>query len=166
MMFRQHPRLTVFTVVYLAIVAWMTLGPQPLDDHGDAFMRMVAWRISLWEPLNWFDFPHLEFISNILMFVPGGMFLILLLGRRYWWFAVQVCVLATVGIETVQMFLPQRVPDLRDVIANTIGGMIGVTVAMIVTYPAARVRKASVVSAPQTADTVVEPVRSTALRSE
>ncbi len=30
-MFRRHPFLSLTTVIYLAVVCWITLGPQPIN---------------------------------------------------------------------------------------------------------------------------------------
>ena len=35
-MFRHHPILTVVTFVYLGVVGWITLGPQPFDEGSDS----------------------------------------------------------------------------------------------------------------------------------
>jgi VanZ family protein len=41
-------------------------------------------------------------------------------------------------IETAQRFIPGRVSDVRDLASNSLGGVIGVVVALIVTIPAYR----------------------------
>ncbi len=74
---------------------------------------------------------------NVLMFVPVGLFFLLLVGRRQWWAAVLLGVALTVGIEVVQLFLPDRVSDLRDIVANSVGAFVGVMAALVVTWPAA-----------------------------
>ncbi|AXE39731.1 VanZ family protein [Acidipropionibacterium virtanenii] len=68
--------------------------------------------------------PPLEFTANIVMFVPVG-------AVAWWWRRsvprnVVVGLVATVFIETIQgLFLPHRVADPRDVVANTAGALIG-----------------------------------------
>ncbi len=37
-MFRHHRVLTVVTFLYLGIVGFITLGPQPLDDGSDSLV--------------------------------------------------------------------------------------------------------------------------------
>ncbi len=140
-MFRQHPILTVVTFVYLGIVGWITLGPQPFDDHADSLVWRLLAFFSRHASTDWVTYSLLEFWSNVAMFVPVGLFFLLILGRRRWWLAIALGVLLTIGIEFVQQFLPDRVSDPRDILANSVGAFVGVVAALIVTWPAA-VRRA------------------------
>lgn len=140
-MFRLHPILTVVTLVYLAIVGWITLGPQPLDDGADSLVWMLLAFFSRHASTEWVTYSLLEFWANVAMFVPVGLFFLLLLGRRSWWLAIALGVLLTCGIEFVQQWLPDRVSDPRDIVANSVGALVGVVGALIVTWPAA-VRRA------------------------
>lgn len=140
-MFRHHPVLTVFTFGYLGLVAFVTLGPQPFDDGNSGVIWSLLRFFADHRQTAWIDYERLEFGMNVLMFVPVGLFLLLLLGRRRWWAAVLLGVALTVGIETAQLFLPDRVSDLRDIVANSVGAFVGVMAALLVTWPAA-VRRA------------------------
>ena len=140
-MFRHHPILTVVTFVYLGVVGWITLGPQPLDDRADSLVWRLLGFFSRHASTDWITYSFLEFWSNVLMFVPVGLFFLLLLGRRRWWLAIALGVLLTLGIEFVQQFLPDRVSDPRDILANSVGAFVGVVAALLVTWPAA-VRRA------------------------
>lgn len=133
-MFHRHPFLSLVTGAYLAFVGWLTLTPRPLGNEA------LVWRV-----LNalhrrgyaeWLDFNRLEFLANIGLFVPVGMFLLLLFGTRQWWLAGAASFALTLFIETVQRDIPGRVSDPRDVLANTAGGLIGVVVATVLTLPA------------------------------
>ena len=44
-MFRRHPVLAVITFVYLGVVGWVTLGPQPLDSSGNALLFRLLDRL-------------------------------------------------------------------------------------------------------------------------
>ncbi len=140
-MFRHHPVLTVVTFVYLGIVGWITLGPQPLDDRADSLVWRLLDVFSRYRLTDWIGYSFLEFWANVAMFVPVGLFFLLLLGRRRWWLAIALGVLLTLGIEFVQQYLPDRVSDPRDILANAVGAFAGVMAALIVTWPAA-VRRA------------------------
>lgn len=136
-MFRQHPVLSLVTFVYLGIVGWLTLGPQPIDDGTNSLVfRVLEWT-SRRPSLDWIGYAEVEFAANVAMFVPIGLFFLLLLGRRRWWIAVLLGVALTIVIETVQLSLPDRVSDPRDLVANSLGAFAGVLGALIVTTPAA-----------------------------
>jgi len=143
-MFRRHPVLAPLTLVYLAIVAWVTLGPQPLDHKQQHWVLVLMRTARAFVRPHWprlaeqLSYEHAEFAANVAMFVPVGLFLVLLLGRRFWWLAVFACVAMTGVIETAQRFIPGRVSDVRDIASNSIGGVIGVLVALLVTIPAYR----------------------------
>jgi glycopeptide antibiotics resistance protein len=143
-MFRRHPVLAPLTLLYLAVVAYLTLGPQPLDSHQqNLLMRAIrAARVVLLPHLpglaQQLSYHHVEFIANVLMFVPLGVLLVLLFGRRFWWLVIVIGVAMTCAIEGAQHFIPGRVSDFRDIEANSMGAVIGVVVALIVTIPAYR----------------------------
>jgi glycopeptide antibiotics resistance protein len=138
-MFRRHPLLSVVTFVYLGIVGWLTLGPQPLDDEANGVLfRLLEYLERYPSTSAWLNYFTLEFAANIAMFVPVGLFFLLLLGRSSWFVAVLAGVGLTFAIETAQLFLPDRVSDPRDLASNSIGALIGVIAALIVTTPKAR----------------------------
>lgn len=139
-MFRHHPILTVVTFVYLGVVGWITLGPQPFDEGTDGLVWRLLNFFARHSLTDWITYSRLEFWSNVAMFVPVGLFFLLLLGRRRWWLAIVLGVLLTCGIEFVQQFLPDRVSDPRDILANSVGAFVGVVAALIVTWPAAVLR--------------------------
>lgn len=140
-MFRHHPVLSVVTFVYLGVVAFITLGPQPLDDGSTSLVWRLLGFFSRFDATSWITYASLEFWSNVAMFVPVGLFFLLLLGRRRWWLAIVLGIVLTCGIEFAQQFIPSRVSDPRDIVANSTGAFFGVVIALIVTWPAA-VRRA------------------------
>ncbi len=137
-MFRRHPLLSVVTFVYLGIVGWLTLGPQPLDDEPNGVLFRLLDVLGRYRATEWVTYNGIEFAANIAMFVPIGLFFLLLLGRSSWFTAILAGVGLTFAIETVQMFLPARVSDPRDLLSNSIGALIGVVAALVITTPKAR----------------------------
>lgn len=137
-MFRRHPLLTFLTLAYLAVVGWITLGPQPLGSDQLRLIFRVVGFLQRIEQLAWVRYSTIEFAANVLMFVPIGLFLLLLLGRRRWLAAAAIGVLVSAGIEFAQLFLPARVSDPRDLAANSVGAFLGVLIALVATWPAAR----------------------------
>ncbi len=136
-MFRRHPFLSVATFAYLGLVAWITLGPQPLDSQQVAWLNRIIAEFDRHQATAWLTYSRVEFLANIAMFVPIGVFLVLLMGRKLWLPAIFVGIALTFTIEFLQLFLPTRVPDVRDLASNTAGAVLGVLVALVITTPAA-----------------------------
>lgn len=136
-MFLRHPFLSLATLAYLATVGWLTLTPQ-----SSALNNSLLWRLSeffeRFESTEWITFSMLEFAANVALFVPLGLFFVLLFGRRQWWLAIVVGLLMTAGIEFAQQFIDGRVSDPRDLVANGLGTVMGTLIALILTAGKAR----------------------------
>jgi glycopeptide antibiotics resistance protein len=148
-MFIRHPLLSVATFAYLAIVGWLTLSPQSAD-RTDGVLWQLALVFDRYAATDWITFNLLEFVANIAMFVPFGLFFVLLLGRGRWWLAILLGVALTLGIEFAQQFIPNRVSDPRDLLSNSVGATIGTVLALVLTAAKARrIRLASRVPVPR-----------------
>lgn len=70
---------------------------------------------------------------NVAMFIPLGFLVGLALSRRWIWLGVFLLPAFSAGIEWVQgEMLAERVSDVRDIVANGVGGWIGLLLAVIV----------------------------------
>jgi glycopeptide antibiotics resistance protein len=138
----RHPLLSLATVAYLGFVGWVTLTPQSIAPTGSELVLRVLARLQRVAELQWLTYDRAELLANVALFVPVGVFLLLLVGTRFWWVAGLVAFLMTSAIETAQRSIPGRVPDERDIVANTVGALLGVVVGLVLTYPAARRRAA------------------------
>lgn len=118
--------LAVATAAYLAIVGWITLGPAPYDDEtGDTLARILA-ALAGFAPTAWITFDVVEFTANVALFVPLGILVVLWLGGRRWWLAPIAGLVISGAIELIQLlFLETRVADARDLLANTLGALLG-----------------------------------------
>jgi len=129
----QHPLLTLLTLGYLGVVGLITLGPQPggavFHYLADLAMRFV-WVVA---PESGFGYGDLEFTANVAMFLPVGVLFVLLFGPRQWWLAVLAGIALTMSIEAAQVFLPGRVSDPRDLLANGAGAVLGALVGVALT---------------------------------
>jgi VanZ like family len=70
-----------------------------------------------------------DLFLNVILFVPFGVLIAAWLGRRAGqgaWRAVLLLALTSAGFETLQLFLPGRTTSIDDLIANTLGGALGV----------------------------------------
>jgi glycopeptide antibiotics resistance protein len=132
----RHPFLSVLTLAYLAFVGWVTLTPGAYaPTQSDLVLRVLA-RLQGYDRLSWLTYDRAEYLANVALFIPVGLFLLLLFGTRFWWLAVAAAITMTSLIETAQRSIPGRVPDQRDVAANTMGAVAGVVVALVLTLPA------------------------------
>jgi glycopeptide antibiotics resistance protein len=136
----RHPFLSLLTLAYLGFVGLVTLTPsseQP--DYYDLATRVLA-RLERYPELapltSRLNVDRVEFLANIGLFVPVGVFLLLLVGARLWPVALGLGVVLTSVIENVQRGIPGRVPDPRDVVANSLGTVVGVALALVLTLPA------------------------------
>ena len=122
-------RLTItLFVVYLLGLVRVTLWPQIGADKGfDLVRAALAWLHSIGVPLS---YSTTEFVANIVLFVPFGV-LVGLLTRWRPWLVVLAGALTSGVIELAQLlFLPDRVADVRDVVANTLGTGLGVLILL------------------------------------
>lgn len=132
----RHPFLSLLTGSYLVFVGWLTLTPQPIGPGQEQLILRVLDALHRRGYAGSIDYAHLEFLANIALFVPIGMFLLLLFGAGQWWLAAIGSFALTAFIETLQHQIPGRVPDERDLVANTLGGLFGIAVALVLTMRA------------------------------
>ena len=118
-----HPALVVATVGYTAIIGVITLSNV---ESGSALRASSTWILRMLArlPLG-LSAEKWEFALNIAMFVPLGVLLVLIFGARFFWVALVIALALTFSIEGLQQFIPSRVPDPRDLLANGLGGMLG-----------------------------------------
>lgn len=114
----------------LAAILVATLTPFNFIFHNVSLQDYLT-RFSVWPSSN------LDFPNNILLFVPFG-FGFGIVARRYhssrrslMFSALLASFMVTVSVESLQQFLPSRTPDLCDIIANTLGGILGVRLMFV-----------------------------------
>ena len=143
-MLHRHPLLSLLTLLYLGFVGLVTLTPgSDSPDWSDLAARALA-RLRRYPDLDpltsRLSVERVEFLANIGLFVPLGVFLLLLVGTRLWFVALMAGIVLTSMIEGVQQAIPGRVSDPRDVAANSIGMFVGIALALLLTLPATRRR--------------------------
>lgn len=109
--------LAAVLAAYLLFVGWVTLNPAPPNPARNELLLQLLKVLPI-------SYDGLEFTANIGMFVPIGALVAIL--SRHWWVGLVVGVALTCGIEFAQQFLPARFPDTRDLLANSLGALIGV----------------------------------------
>lgn len=129
---RFRPWLLVVTVLYLMAVGWMTLRPSVYGHTTSEVLWRLLDEFSAHAATQWITFSVVESVSNALMFVPLGFLLALFFPKRLFVVAIGLCLALSWGIEWFQgEFLPTRVSDPADIVHNTLGGAIGVGVALV-----------------------------------
>lgn len=133
-MFWRHPILSLSTLAYLGLVGWVTLSPSPYGQSTANLLDRVLTFFARHEQTAWLDFSTVERLANVAMFVPVGIFLLLVVERRFWWLAILLGAAFSGLIELLQgQLLPTRVSDPFDIVMNTIGTVIGVILALLIT---------------------------------
>ena len=144
-MLHRHPFLSLLTLLYVGFIGLVTLTPaEDQPDYQSIAARLLA-RLQQYPDLHplssRLSIERIEFLANIGLFVPFGVFLLLLVGTRLWPVALAAGIVLTSMIEQVQKSVPGRVSDPRDVAANSIGMFLGVVLAVALTLPAALRRR-------------------------
>ncbi|MEU9057222.1 VanZ family protein [Streptomyces sp. NPDC048384] len=118
--------LRALTALYAAAVASITIFP--LWIYGGGYRNEAPW-ISQIQPIPLLT-ADISMIPNIIMFVPLGFLLPLLSHRLTRGRTVAICALTSLGIELAQLLQyialgNGRAVDINDLIANTLGGLLG-----------------------------------------
>ena len=132
--------LTLALVVYLAIVAWGTLGPDP-GNEVNAVGRQVksAEQVVRGEEAPVTprgtspNFGRLtsEDLGNVMLFIPFGVLVPMRFARLKWW-TVPLGSALSAGIELTQLvFLPHRTAEWRDWVWNSTGAIVGFAVFVV-----------------------------------
>jgi glycopeptide antibiotics resistance protein len=112
----------VAAVVYVGAVLLLTLRPAPwaLDGNEAPFgiLNPAAWT----EAAAWTEGRPWEILANIVMFVPAGVLAGILL-RGVWRPLAPIAF--TLFIELGQIPIEGRISHPRDLVANTVGALIG-----------------------------------------
>jgi len=114
----------------IGAVALLTLAPRSLVSPARGlFMRLMD--AALAPLVDAIPYGDAERVLNALMFVPLGATIALLLHRRAWPLAIVAGFGLSAAVEYAQASIPGRVPDLDDVVWNTLGAVVGVAVVTV-----------------------------------
>ncbi|MFW0154791.1 VanZ family protein [Rothia sp. P6271] len=130
--------------LYLLVLGFIVLWPRHIDDNSGGLWLaefLAHSHEAGWLP-SWFTYSTVEWLSNVILFVPGGFLGTLLVRRRYRSYVPLVGFLVTCTIECIQLFLPQRTSSFLDILANTLGASLGWVFAVVtLKYSSYRLRR-------------------------
>ena len=131
--------LVVLFLVYLALLGWVVLWKleMPGLGGGERHLKLVPFVAS---DRNGASQPA-EVLGNLLLFIPFGVYLVLLAPARHRWKATAGLVgaaAASAALETAQYVLAVGRADITDVIVNTAGAIVGMGLAGLVHAGAGR----------------------------
>lgn len=120
------------TVAYFVALVAIAFWPVRVDQNaGDLLYDLFTW-LYLHDAPRWLDYHFLEFSANVVLFIPVGLFIVILAGAGRWWLGILAGLVASCAIEGAQlMFLPSRFATVDDVVANTVGAAIGTLLAAV-----------------------------------
>lgn len=119
-------------MLWLAVVGLIVLSPRPVDEDARHTLRRMLRLLHGRGLPAWFDYGVVEFLANVIMFVPLGLFFFLLAPRGWRWLGPILGLGLSVLIEACQLAaLPQRVASPFDVLANVLGTLVGTFAAWI-----------------------------------
>ncbi|MHA7287350.1 VanZ family protein [Arthrobacter sp. MDT3-44] len=127
--------------VWLIAVVLIVLWPTPVDRAGGEWLRGALRYFYARGLPTTVTYSTVEFASNVLMFVPFGLFWFILAPRVWRWAAAVAGMGLSIVIELTQLFLlPQRVATPYDVLANTTGALVGAVVGWALVWARGRRR--------------------------
>ncbi|MGA8852352.1 MAG: VanZ family protein [Aeromicrobium sp.] len=120
--------------LYLISLSLIGLWPTHVDRSLDLAHRPpTTWLASMFDLTPTAAYSVGETAANALLFMPLGIFLVVLLPRQGWLCATALAASLSVLIELAQALArPERTGSLGDVVANTIGA--GIAAGLVVAW--------------------------------
>ena len=115
----QHLLTRILLLLYLAFIAYMTFM------NREAGTSVVIWSIP---PNYYLFFANGEILSNIWLFIPLGTILYKL---SHMWEVFTLPIALSLLIETAQLVLDIGAFELSDLIANSLGGVVGIIICYL-----------------------------------
>jgi glycopeptide antibiotics resistance protein len=117
---------------YVVLILMATMWPTPLDQGYESSIQEFLAVLHRTGVPEWFGYSKLEFSANVVMFIPLGFLATMILPQRTWWLALLICPALSVAIELTQgALLSSRFASPLDVVANSMGAIIGVFCAVV-----------------------------------
>ena len=129
---KREKRLTsILLVIYLAILTWIILFKMATSVDGIPHLRgvnLIPFGDSL---ITNARLDTSELLDNVLVFIPFGLYLGSLMQKQAFWKKLLPIALVSIGYEVIQYIFSIGASDITDVIDNTLGGLIGILLYLI-----------------------------------
>ena len=131
-------------VLFLVYIALMLLGTLAVQGRSffewihlvvpaGKFRDLLIYPLQHHHPVTFTKFLIIaDMISNIFLFLPFGMAIFLVFRRnccyslkKLLFTALGIGMILSLGIEMFQYLIPKRIPSVSDIMANTIGAVLG-----------------------------------------
>ena len=125
--------LFTLAVIYLSIVLLFVLFPRPILESSDpsALQIFLINHSVFFYKILYADSSTIS-ISNFFLFTPSAAFMKLVFPKMKSSYIFIGFLLLSLVIETLQLLIPGRVSDWRDLLANGVSGGIGLILAMLI----------------------------------
>ncbi|WP_186764328.1 VanZ family protein [Arthrobacter yangruifuii] len=129
----RRRRLAVLFLLYLGALALIVFWPSPVDAGSAGTLQAVLDALHKRGVPGWVNYTLVESTANVLLFIPFGILAAAYLTERFAWLAAVVGMGASCVIEAGQhLFLPARYATVHDVIANSLGAVLGTLAVYVV----------------------------------
>ena len=120
-------------VIYLAIVLLFVLFPRPILESSDpsALQLFLMANTGTFYKILYADSSTIQ-VSNFFLFTPAAAFLKLVFPKIKSLYIFAGFLLCSFAIEILQLVIPGRVSDWRDLLANGVSGAIGLILALLI----------------------------------
>jgi len=120
-------------VIYLAIVLLFVLFPRPILESADpsALQNFLMNHSGIFYKILYADSSTIQ-VSNFFLFTPAAALMKLVYPTLKSSYIFIGFLLLSLAIEAVQLLIPGRVSDWRDLLANGVSGGIGLILAMLI----------------------------------
>ncbi|MFD2704604.1 VanZ family protein [Salibacterium lacus] len=139
---KAKPVIMILLLLYLAVLFYVTLfawnhgssygpvGPGGRNYNLEFFRSIYSIAVYSSDPVD----PVVILGGNIVMFSPFGVLTALLLihSKKVWWLVPGLSILLSLFIEINQYIFTHRVANVDDVFLNTVGGVMGLLLIMVI----------------------------------
>jgi glycopeptide antibiotics resistance protein len=120
-------------VAYVVVLALLVLWP----THPEAFLQpqliTLTLNLAAHPATAWITFGVLNFVANVVLFAPLTLLGVLVFGRAWWFLIFAAGAAAAAAAELAQdLFLPGRTADIFDIIAGSVGSLLGALIGVAI----------------------------------